>query len=85
MHPARGREDTAVNILFCLSVTFIFRSISVSNAGICFLLLVKLLTVSKYLSEVGVPLKLALLVYQDPDPRALGLPALCPERPGCRP
>lgn len=76
MHPLRGRKDTALNILFCLSLTFIFCFISVSNAGICFLLLVKLLTVSKYLSQVGIPRKLALLVYQDPDPRALGLPGL---------
>lgn len=63
--PLRGWKDIALNILFCIFL-FIFCFIRVSYAGIYFLL-VKLLIVSKYLSQVGVPLKLTLLVYWGPD------------------
>lgn len=69
----RGWKDIALNILFCMYVTFVFYFISIPYAEICFLLLVQLLSVSKYLSQVGVPLKLALLAYQDPHPSAPGV------------
>lgn len=71
MHPLERLEGHS-SIYFILYFLFIFCFIRVSYAGIC-LLVVKLLIVSKYWSQVGVPLKLAFLVYWGPDLSAPGV------------